>query len=64
MVSCVAGSSNKSTDVKLCVIGGGGGVGILDDFLSLSMRWLWLGKFGQNCVKYRLTSRNFNFRNR
>lgn len=37
IVSCVAGSSNRSTDVKVCVIGGGGGVGILDDFLCLSM---------------------------
>lgn len=37
IVSWVAGSSNKSTEVKFCVIGGGGGgVGILDDFLNLS----------------------------
>lgn len=28
IVSWVAGSFNKSIDVKLCVIGGGGGVGI------------------------------------
>lgn len=37
IVSWIAGSSNKSTDVKLCVtIGGGGGVGIRVDFLNLS----------------------------
>lgn len=36
IVSCVAGSSSISTDVKLCVIGGGGGVGTLVDFLCLS----------------------------
>lgn len=37
IVSCVAGSSNRSTDVKFCVMVGGGCVGFLDDFLGLSI---------------------------